>query len=222
MRQIIFLLGLIVTVNATAAPALPKRLNSPTLSYNQVIAKIKKDKISLKANEISKDSCRRYFLDQFENHVFPHWVGTQWDYNGYTNVPGNDKLIACGYFVSTPLKHMGFNWNRYDLAKMYSKKIIESTCDDTKKYTNLEIMIKTVNSKPPNLYIVGLDNHVGFILKSQNRVWFVHSNYIDYEGPVKELASKSPALEISNSYYLGTFLTDKNLDKWLSGSAYFF
>ncbi len=91
-------------------------------SYKEVLLRIKTERRQMKKQNIPYDPCKAYFLQQFEFSIFPHWIGTKWDYNGYTNEPGEDKLIACGYFVSTSLKHMGFNWNRFDLAKMYSKK----------------------------------------------------------------------------------------------------
>ncbi len=186
-------------------------------SYNQVIARIKKDKKQLKENNIDMDSCRTYFLDQFENHVFPHWIGTEWDYNGYTNIPGEGYIVACGYFVSTPLKHMGFNWNRFELAKMYSKQIVETITPDIKEYEDKYELHQELKNRPNNLYIVGLDSHVGMILKTDKVVWFVHSNYYGNEGPVKELLVRSPAFSDSNSWYVGTFLTDENLKNWLSG-----
>lgn len=185
-------------------------------SYSTVIQNIKNDRRKMKSENISIDSCRGYILDKFENEVFPHWVGTTWDYNGYTNVPGKGKLIACGYFVSTPLKHMGFNWNRYELAKMYSKDIVETVCADTSFYSDKSKMIQEIKSKPDNLYIVGLDSHVGMILKTEDRVWFVHSNYYDIKGPDKEIASMSQALADSENYWVGTFLDDRNVKRWLS------
>lgn len=192
----------------------------PEGSYQAVIDKIQKDRISLKANYIDKDSCRAYFLDQFEHQVFPFWVGTQWDYNGYTNEPGEGKLIACGYFVSTPLKHMGFNWNRFKLAQMYSKNIVETTCDDMTKYTDKALLIQTLKDRPNNLYIVGLDSHVGMLLKTDKQLWFVHSNYYGLAGPEKEIASMSQAFSDSGSWYVGTLLTDTNIDKWLNGTLF--
>ena len=165
------------------------------------------------------DSCRNYFLHTFEHEVFPHWVGTSWDYDGYTDVPGQGKLVACGYFVSTPLKHMGFNWNRFKLAQMYSKKIVETTCSDMTKYSVKEEMIDELLKRDDHLYIVGLDNHVGMLLKSDEKLWFVHSNYIGLEGPDKEIATESDALDASASYYVGTFSTDENMKKWLDGNV---
>ncbi len=218
MRLIILLF--LLNVHPTFANSSPAPQTQSLLSYDQALAAIKKDKINLKSKQASMDSCRRYLLHQFENIIFPYWIGTQWDYNGYTNRPGKDKIVACGYFVSTPLKHMGFNWNRFDLAKMYSLKIVQNTCSDIKKFTEINNMIAYVKNLPNNLYIVGLDSHVGFILKSHNKVWFVHSNYYGSVGPEKELAVDSPALNDSQSYHIGTFFNDKNIKMWLNGTTY--
>lgn len=213
MRYFIFILLLNSFIVEAEAQA-------DALTYDQALAQIKRDKAQLKANNASADSCRNYLLHQFENVIFPYWIRTKWDYNGYTNRPGEDKIVACGYFVSTPLKHMGFNWNRFDLAKMYSLKIVQNTCSEIKKYTNIKTVIEYVKRRPNNLYIVGLDSHVGFILKSNNKVWFVHSNYYGSVGPEKELAIDSPALNSSYSYHIGAFFNEKNIKKWLDGTDY--
>jgi hypothetical protein len=115
---------------------------------------------------------------------------------------------------------MGFNWNRFKLAQMYSKKIAETLCTDATKYTDKKAMINEVNSRRNNLYIVGLDSHVGMILKSNSGTWFVHSNYYGNKGPDKEVALESQALDDSGLYYLGTFNTSDNMSKWLMGSLY--
>lgn len=187
-------------------------------SYNDVITTIKNDQRRLKADEVPLDSCRSYFLHHFEFSVFPHWIGTTWDYNGYTNEPGEGKLIACGYFVSTTLKHMGFNWNRFELAKLYSKAIVETITADITHYNNRDSLINDLLAKPDNLYIVGLDSHVGTLLKRGEAVWFIHSNYYGLKGPDKEIAAISQAFNDSGSWYVGTFLSDENIEKWLNGT----
>ena len=191
-------------------------------SYQDVLTAIEKDRIALKKKKVSIDSCKRYFMDRFEKAVFPHWVGTKWDYNGHTNHPGKDQLIACGYFVSTTLKHMGFEWNRYDLAKMYSKKIVEETCSAIKHYTEKKEALSDLLSQEDNLYIVGLDMHVGFLLKRAQTVYFIHSNYYDLEGPVKEIAKSSMAFGDSGNFYIGTFLNPENIQKWLNKTPFVF
>jgi hypothetical protein len=192
----------------------------PDQSYEQQLTKIRSKRLYFKSNNIDLATCKAYFLNDFEYSIFPYWVGTIWDYNGYTDRPGKDKLIACGYFVSTPLKHMGFNWNRYKLAQMYSKNIAETICNDVVKYTDKAEMLKTIEAGENNLYIVGLDSHVGMILKSDSGLWFVHSNYYELKGPDKEIASKSLALAASGTYYVGAFSSNENIKKWLNGSLF--
>lgn len=191
-------------------------------SYQSLINEIKNDRLTMARNDVSIDSCRNYLLKKFELAVYPKWIGTKWDFNGYSNSPGPDKLIACGYFVSTPLKHMGFNWNRYDLAKMYSRDIVSKTCSNVVEYQQIDSVLYHINQAPPNLYIVGLDNHVGFLLKRNSKIYFVHSNYINLKGPDKENPTESIALNSSRIFVLGTFLNDENIEKWLKGSAFTF
>lgn len=214
MRYTFLFYSLIIVLTCTAQSELG--------NYDVLLSEIKTDRLALKSENQSMDSCRSYFLHQFEDRIFPHWVGTKWDYNGHTNRPGSDKLIACGYFVSTTLKHMGFNWNRYDLAKMYSKAIVEQTCEKMTKYASKPEALKAVLSSEDNLYIVGLDMHVGFLLKRNNTVYFVHSNYYGTVGPEKEIAKNSMAFDDSVNYYIGKFLTDRNIKRWLNGTLFTF
>ncbi|MEO9531734.1 MAG: hypothetical protein ABJG68_13220 [Crocinitomicaceae bacterium] len=225
MRLFVFTMFISSTLFAGVQPkvaigSLSYKHFPPTQTYQEALNIVSIKRGKLKSSGASAANTRTYFLDAFENDIFPHWVGTSWDYNGYTNTPGKGKLVACGYFVSTPLKHMGFNWNRFKLAQMYSKKIAETLCTDVTKYTNQETMLDTIKNRENHLYIVGLDSHVGMILKTDHGLWFVHSNYYGNEGPVKEIAAESQALDDSGSYYLGTFSSDENMRNWLSGKLY--
>lgn len=145
--------------------------------------------------------------------------GTKWDYNGYTNTPKKGE-IACGYFVSTTLKHMGFNWNRYKLAQMYSKKIVEKICGKATKFSTQKGLAQFLATQENGIYILGLSNHVGFIIKHQNSTFFIHSNYINNQGPIKENLNNSEALNNSDGFWLGKFTTNQNIKKWLNGSVY--
>ena len=191
-------------------------------TYDQLLSQIVKDRKELKSKNTSLDSCRKYFLDRYENDLFPKWIGTKWDYNGHTNRPGKNQLIACGYFVSTTLKHMGFVWNRYDLAKMYSKAIVEQTCSEVTHFDHKKEALEYVLKKDDNLYIVGLDMHVGLLLKRDQTIYFIHSNYYGSTGPVKEIAKNSLAFGDSENFYIGTFLDDINLIKWLNQTSFTF
>ncbi|MEM7106230.1 MAG: hypothetical protein AAF502_24080 [Bacteroidota bacterium] len=153
--------------------------------------------------------------------VFPAWYGTEWDFNGYTNNP-RDGLVACGYFVSTPLKHIGLKLNRYTLAQQAASNIIKSLCPAEDYITignnDFDRMLSYVESRPDNLYVIGLDNHVGFIERRNGKTNFIHSSYIDAScGCVlSEDARKSPVLPYSNIYVIGHISDNEMLiKKWL-------
>ncbi len=188
-------------------------------NYSKVIAEINSDRQNLKLKNTDKDSVRSYLLETYSSVLFPYWEGTPWDYNGYTNTPKQES-IACGYFVSTTLKHLGFNWNRYKLAKMYSKDIVESVCDSIYEFNTKTELHTYVRYRPDNLYILGLSGHVGLILKYNGELWFIHSDYYNERGPVKEKIELSNAINDSGVFWCGTFLNSKTINNWLNSSKY--
>ncbi len=151
--------------------------------------------------------------------VFHHWMGTEWDYNGITTEPLKGE-IACGYFVTTPLKQLGFNLNRYKIAQQYSHSIANTLCakGSVKSYNDLDIVLERINAKKNSLYVVGLDNHVGFLVNIKGEVFFIHSDYIT-DGVVKESPKASIALLSSNLYVVGNLLGNNPelVKKWLKG-----
>lgn len=145
--------------------------------------------------------------------IFPYWYGTPWDFNGYTNTP-NDGVIACGYFVSTTLKHIGFNMNRYDIAKMYSSDIVEVMChQDYWVESSFEKFLTRMKEMEDGIYIVGLSNHVGFLEQIEGRTYFIHSNYMGSNGVEKVLASNSVALGNSTSFWVGNLSNNESVRK---------
>lgn len=150
--------------------------------------------------------------------LFPFWYGTAWDFNGYTNVPGEGK-IACGYFVSTTLKHAGFVVNRYRLAQQSAKKACNVlACTIPLKHVvtdQVEVFKKSCTSLEEGLYAIGLDYHIGFLLYRKGRFFFIHSTFVGADGVILEKIEDSPAF-YSTSYYVGTVSTNRLLiKKWL-------
>lgn len=127
------------------------------------------------------DSVSLVFSRVLLNEIIPHWYGTPWGFNGYTNVP-NQGEIACGYFVSTTLKHMGVNLNRYDLAKENPLNEAKTIAVDSLKVVQVEsenIQNQFFESFLPGLYFIGLDGHVGYLYVYEEQAFFIHSNYIE-------------------------------------------
>lgn len=164
------------------------------------------------------DSASGYIYTALINDIVPHWYGTTWDFNGHTNIP-NKGDIACGYFVSTTLKHLGFNLNRYTMAQQAG--LVEAqflqTKTELKQFSNISfktLKLKLNSVYNDGLYFVGLDNHVGYVLIKDGELYFLHSSY--YEDKVMiECAKTSPCF--SSSYYVfAEISTNKNLlKKWI-------
>ncbi|MGN6646214.1 MAG: hypothetical protein ACTHJT_06765 [Cytophaga sp.] len=171
------------------------------------------------ARKQALDSARIFLHAALVNNVFPFWYGTAWDFNGTSNEPQRGQ-IACGYFVSTTLKHAGCNLNRYKVAQQYSHSIVKTLCSDVKRITSVDELIAYVSGMPDQLYVVGLDNHVGFISKKDNEVTFIHSTFVGDVCVISERAETSPVLKNSNVYVTGSLTANDTLVlNWLTNAS---
>jgi hypothetical protein len=64
------------------------------------------------------------------------------------------------------------------------------------------------------VFIVGLDFHTGYIIKEGDDFYFLHSNYINRKGVMKEKVDDSKALKNSNLYMIGSLTQNSNLFKF--------
>lgn len=158
------------------------------------------------------------FAQDFIEKILPEWYSTSWTFTGHTEKP-KEGSIACGYFVSTTLRDAGFNLNRYKLAQMAPLDEAKTIAcgDPVKVYENFDKakFCEEMLKYDDGLYFVGLDFHVGFILKSSGRVYFIHSNYIGKAGVMKENIENSKAIQ-SESYYVCSISNNSKLmKKWI-------
>ena len=150
--------------------------------------------------------------------MIPYWTGTPWDFNGISPEPRKGE-IACGYFVSTTLLHLGVNLNRYKTAQKAASDIVKQLCEPSTIETcgSFDKLISYLADVPNNeILIVGLDFHVGFIFKKDDVVYFSHSNYINREGVIIEPLEMSKAIHASKAYVIGNVSQNKSLiSNWL-------
>lgn len=163
---------------------------------------------------ISLDSAGRKFEELLINRIIPYWYGRPWTFEGHTNSP-DSGTIACGYFVSTTLKHCGVNLNRYRLAQQAALHEVQSLAIKDTLYRHF-ISSDTLHnhlekSLSNGLYIVGLDNHVGYLLKHKKSLYFIHSSYLEPASVMIEEIDHSEAWLLSENYYIAP----------LSGNPYF-
>ncbi len=165
------------------------------------------------------DSAMNVFSNCLLDSIIPYWYGTEWEFEGHTSTPGSGA-IACGYFISTTLRDMGLKLNRYKFAQqdpedetgslaIYPENVMTTFLQSDEDH------LKILQSLNDGLYMVGLENHVGYLLIRNGQKVFIHSNYID--GFVNaENACSSQAFR-SYAYYLTKITGNRELGKkWLN------
>jgi len=174
------------------------------------------------AKEAVLVKARQLLLTTMSDSMFVCWYGTGWDFNGTTTSPRQGN-IACGYFVTTLLKHAGFLINRSHLAQLASSEMIKTFCppDKIKTITNNQTkkLFAYMKSKSDGIFIVGLDNHTGFIVKQGETIDFVHANYLsNVDKVIREPLEKSEIILSNGFFMVGELLySDATITKWIKG-----
>jgi hypothetical protein len=197
----------------------------PTLSYASVKRDVLRIKSKIQNQQITNDSLSSFFTNLLTEQIIPHWLGTPWSFEGHISVPRSGE-IACGYFVSTTLKDMGFNLNRYTFAQ-------QLPIHEAKTLTMGKLPLEIYNSSTDEriailrdtlkegIYFIGFDqSHVGYIQKKNGELLVIHSNYIGAEGVVIEKIEDSQVF----SYYTRIYIADIShntalMKKWVKNEV---
>lgn len=199
-----------------------KLMNDSSRKYETVKASIKELQNQLKSKEIPTDSLSKIFTTQLLNRIIPFWEGTEWDFNGYTHQPQTGK-IACGYFISTTLRDVGIPINRFKLAQQSPVNEATSIALDTKvieiaegsPLKNISTLRDTLKT---GIHFIGLSySHVGYLLKKEDELYIIHSNYAGSESVEIERLEESEAFNYFDQFYIAEISTNKSLlERWLS------
>ncbi|CAM4072718.1 MULTISPECIES: hypothetical protein [Flavobacterium] len=190
-------------------------------NYNEVKTAIRNEKLKLLTDKADFAAISIAFENNLVNKIFPFWYGTKWSFEGYSNVP-NQGEIACGYFVSTTLKHIGINVNRYMLAQQlpineaYSLSLSNEVIN-IKGASFFDVKDEFYEAISDGVYFIGINrNHVGFIYRNANKIYIIHSNY--FSGFVeKELIEESQVLQMFSNFYLVPISSNKELmSSWIN------
>jgi len=121
---------------------------------------------------------RSVFLSGITQKLFPYWYGTPWEFYGYGDTP-RVNAVACGYFVAILLRDAGAKVNVYNLAEGTSGAMIQKLVSKEyiKKYRETEAtaFFNSVKTEGDGLYIVGLDQHTGFLSCENGKLYFIDS-----------------------------------------------
>lgn len=194
-----------------------------SIDYDSCKKAIATIKINQRKNwsKLSSAAQEKIFTEAVVNTIVPAWIGTPWDFNGITEVPQKGK-IACGYFVTTVLRDAGVKLERIKLAQAASQKIITTLAlkKDIKLCCNKPIsdFVTLIKNSGYGLYVVGLDNHTGFIYNDGKEVYFIHSTFAGARNVQKEVAANSKVLTASKYKIAGKISANENLlNKWIVG-----
>lgn len=191
--------------------AIPPNVNTvfttPAYTCNYELQKKRCQELFQHHKKKQQPATQRKLIAYIADSILPCWYGTPWDYNGTTEIPGQGK-IACGYFVTTTLRDAGMKINRVKMAQCVSQNLLYDLCTDFKKFSNkpLPYFVKEIEKSGYGLYIVGLDNHTGYIYHDGNDIWFIHSGVLPPRCTLKEKAIHSETLRRSVYRVLGRII----------------
>lgn len=200
-------------------------ITHPAENYPAILNKISEKRTQLSeryqaastssAKALVIDSAREFVFTTLTKEILPTWYGTEWDYNGTTTEPQKGH-IACGYFVTTTLEAAGFSLPRAEWAQLASEERILNMTDDVRRYSRAPIagVEKEVKERGRGLYVVGMDDHVGFIVNDGQEVTFVHSQP---GGVTCEKLCSNNRCSRSRYRVVGKVLTDEMMRGWLEG-----
>lgn len=207
------------------------RMKGNLPAYEDMVSSMEKErtvfeKAYKQADELERskieEKASSYLLEKITHDFFDQWQGTEWDFNGTTRTPRKGK-IACGYFITTVLSDAGFKIPRVKWAQQASEYYITRMTSEVKRFSNQspETMKSYFLKNPDGLYVVGLDNHVGFVYKSGKEVTFTHASYYDPQIGVQteELIGDNP---FAKSAYrvVGRILNKEMIRKWILGESW--
>lgn len=189
-------------------------------TYLEIKQEILLEKNKIQKNSISSDSLVKVFTTNLVDKIIPHWYETNWTFDGHTSIPRNGS-IACGYFVSTTLKDMGFTINKYKLAQQLPINEAYSLVIDQKVLkidfsSNLVCQKQLYKQLEGGIYFIGFDkNHVGYIYKTKNQLFIIDSNYLSGKVQIEKIED-SKVFASFNTFYITPLSTNKTLLKhWL-------
>jgi hypothetical protein len=164
---------------------------------------------------------RLVLVEAMRDEILPAWNGTAWAMNGTSQVP-HEGSIACGYFVSTALLHAGFHVERAKLGQQAATHITKSlvTLEPIWHSSDQPIVdfVAKLRKGGDGIYLVGLDNHVGFVIVDGDATWFHHAGP-GSDGVRREPAETASFLSTSRYREAAKLFDDALVEKWLRGAA---
>jgi len=195
MKYFSFLLLLIIGCQKSEIRSENNSVEAAEVPYKEFLISV---------NKKPEKEKKEYFFKFINDDIPNYWISTPWSFDGTSRDPKKGS-IACGYFVTNILADYGFKIKRIYLAQQASSVMIKQLCKEIQYFSKREDVDQYVLKKNKNqVYMVGLDFHTGFITRENKDTYFIHSNYINNKGVVKEMTKNSQALNASKTFMIGT------------------
>lgn len=218
----------------TPAKVHKKHIPDP-VNYEHLKAQLATDRQALETRFINANTAAEQqavldeasaLLEDMMPKMMRCWLGHPWDFNGTATVPGEGK-IACGYYVSVIMRDAGFKVERIKLAQQPSQRIIKTFLPIKKdKWITsgfpYDEYVQKVKASYPGINIVGLDNHVAFVVVKNDEMRFIHSSgNQDTKQVVDEAKPDAHALKFSSYRVIGNITRNRQLlQKWVLGDPF--
>jgi hypothetical protein len=197
----------------------PSPAPSPA-EYPAVLSRLQAERAALLGRQASREEARAHLMRSIEAELLPRWVGTDWEFYGTTDTP-QSGAIACGHFVGTVLRDAGFQLDRLAVGRLPSELIVDLFAEPSHKrrfrgQTSEEVAAQ-LRELPEGLYVVGLDFHVGLLVRAGEGLAFCNAS--PYAGVICEDPAESPDF-VSKYRVVGPLLTDAAVDRWMAGERF--
>ncbi len=201
----------LVRQSPSAYTDLLRKIRTDRDSLNSLYKRLTPEQQPAQLNAIEDHLIRTYYTQ-----LLPEWIGTKWEFYGETQHP-RDSSIACGHFVVTTLKHLGIRpEHSHEMATDFSAYMVHSLCDSYYTVYKADDLIRIVEKHPDDIWVVGIHNHSGLLVKYKGEIRFVHSSYTYPTAVVDESATESDTFQHSTIYVAGNLFKQNCLtEKWL-------
>lgn len=187
------------------------------------------DKEALRA--AIRAEARSFVTTAIVDQLFPAWLGMPWGLgrNSTANrahAPG--MTVACGYFVSAVLENAGLRvQTRFSYAQAPALQVQRTLAPgpgEVHRYFSVpgETLAAEIARLGAGLYIIGLANHIGFVVVDAAGVRLVHASYTGAQVVTSEPLATAQAIINSRAkgYFVSPVMHDDRLaDLWLRGAS---
>lgn len=174
---------------------------------------------------------RAYVRSVIRDAIWPAWLGMPWGLGKHStpvrpHAPGT--VIACGYFVSSVLENAGLRpGTRFSYAQAPALQVQRSLAPESRDLHRFfsvpgDELARRIAALGDGLYIIGLNNHIGFVDVHGGAVDVVHASYTGAQVVTREPLATAEV--IANSRAAGYFVTplfhdDRLVEAWLRGET---